>query len=230
MFQNLKEKFEAKRAVWAEETQARINNYAILERRKMLAEMKRKETLQSLLNSEVSKYLKTVLPTFLLKPEASRALLNMLHARSEGTVSINLNMTKEMRQTHLFYHNELDVFITLLERKGFVLEGNEDLFLTSFLTTLREYNYRLCIDVYGDFVPDDASLLEAFDRYFETVEDKFKYESGNVDFFAAYLNQKGIVDGNLTKSRLKRKLKQYEKANKHEFKLKKLERKLQNIS
>lgn len=230
MFHNLKEKFEAKRAVWAEQTQQRINEYAELERKSSLMEMKRKEKLQTLLNTEVEKYLRTVHPTFLLKPEVNRALLNMLHARSEGTVSINLSMTKEMRKAYSFYHNELKVFIDLLERKGFKMEGKEELFLTSFLAKLRENNYRLCLDVYGDFVPDNASLFEAFDRYFDVVEDEFKYESGNVDFFASYLNYKGIADYIWTKGRLKRKLKQYEKANKHEFKLKKLERKLRDIS
>ncbi|PYZ93821.1 hypothetical protein CR194_11795 [Salipaludibacillus keqinensis] len=229
MFQQLKNKFEAKRAVWSQETQQRMTEYAELERKTALLEMKRNEKMQSLVNTEVEKYLRTVHPTFLLKPDVSRALLNMLHARSEGTVSININMTKEMRKAYSFYHSELKIFLNLLERKGYVIEGSEETFLNTFLTKLRENNYRLCLDIYGDFVPEGATLFEAFDRYFDIVEDDYKYESGNVDFFASYLNQKNI-DFSWTKGRLKRKLKQYEKANKHEFKLKQLERRLREIS
>ncbi|WP_280769991.1 hypothetical protein [Salipaludibacillus daqingensis] len=230
MFQNLKNKFEAKRAVWTQETQQRIAEYADFERRTALLEMEKNEKMQSLLNTEVEKYLRTVHPTFLLKPEVSRALLNMLYSRSEGTVSINMSMTKEMRKAYSFYHNELKIFLNLLERRGFQLEGNEDKFLMLFITKLRENNYRKCMNLYGDFVPDGSSLFQAFDLYFEVVEDEYKYTSGNVDFFASYLNQKEIVDYSWTKSRLKRKLKQYENANKHEFKLKQLEKRLKNIS
>ncbi|WP_416151562.1 hypothetical protein ACM26V_11550 [Salipaludibacillus sp. HK11] len=230
MFQNLKNKFEAKRAVWALGTQQRITEYAEFERKIAMLEMERTEKMQSLLNTEVESYLKTVHPTFLLKPEVYRAILNMLHARSEGTVSINMSMTKEMREAFAFFHNELKVFLNLLERRGFQVEGNEETFLTTFLTKLRENNYRRCLDVYGDFVPEGASLTEAFDLYFELVEDDAKYDSGNVDFFASYLNLKNIVDYSWTKGRLKRKLKQYEKENKNEFKLKKLEKRLKNIS
>ena len=230
MFTNLKNKFEAKRAEWSQQTQQRITEYAETERQSALLEMRKIEKMQSILNTEVEKYLRTVHPTFLLKPDVHHALLNMLHSRSEGTVSINMNMTKEMRKAYSFYHNELKIFLSLLERKGFQVEGNEETFLTTLLTNLRENNHRLCMNLYGDFVPDDANLFQAFDRYFEVVEDEFKYESGNVDFFASYLNQKGIINYSLTKSHLKRKLKQYEKANKHEFKLKKLEKRLKDIS
>ena len=99
MFQNIKNKFEAKRAVWAEQTQQRIAEYAEQEQKSALEKMDKEERKQRILNEEVGKYLKAVHPTFLLKPEAHKALLNMLHARSEGTVSINFNMTKEMRKT-----------------------------------------------------------------------------------------------------------------------------------
>lgn len=230
MFQSFKNKLEAKRAVWSEDTQQRIAKYAEEERNEALIQMEKNERVQSILNTEVEKYLRTVHPSFLLKPEVHRALLNMLYARSEGTVSINMTMTKEMRKAYSFYHNELKIFISLLERKGFVLEGYENTFLTTLLAKLRENNYRACLENYGDFVPEDSTLTKAFDLYFEVVEEDFKYNSGSVDFFAIYLNHKNIIDFTWTKSRLKRKLKQYEKANKQEFKLKQLERKLKNIS
>ncbi|MGJ9382312.1 hypothetical protein [Salipaludibacillus sp. CF4.18] len=230
MFQSLKSKLEAKRAVWSEGTQQRIAKHAEKERNEALFQMKKNERVQTLLNTEVEKYLRTVHPTFLLKPEVHRALLNMLHARSEGTVSISMTMTSEMRKAYSFYHNELKIFISLLERKGFALAGYEDTFLTTLLTKLRENNYRSCLELYGDFVPEGSTLTKAFDLYFEVVEKEFKYNSGSVDFFAIYLNHKNIVDFTWTKSRLKRKLKQYEKENKQEFKLKQLERKLKDIS
>lgn len=233
MFLNFINKFEAKRAVWAQETQQRITEYAELERELAMLEMKQNEKMQSLLNTGVEKYLKTVHPSFLLKPDIYRALLNMLYSRSEGTVSINMSMTKEMRKAYSFYHNELKFFINSLEKEGYQLEGNEETFLTSLLSKLRENNYRHCINQYGDFVPSGSSLFQAFDRYFEVVENEFKYEPGNVDFFASYLNHKEIVNYSWTKSHLKRNLKQYEKANKHDFKLKKLEKqfnKLKDIS
>lgn len=230
MFQNLKNKIEAKRAVWAQETQQRIAEYAELERESALLKIQRMEKMQLLLNTEVEKYLRTVHPTFLLKPDVYHALLNMLYSHSEDAVSINMSMTKEMRKAYSFYHNELKVFLSLLERKGYQLEGNEETFLTTLLTNLRENNYQYCINQYGDFVPSGSSLFEAFDRYFEMVEDEFKYASGNVDFFAVYLNQKGIVNYSWTKVSLKKHLKQYEKANKHDFRLEKLERRLKDIS
>ncbi|ADU31554.1 hypothetical protein [Evansella cellulosilytica] len=230
MFQHLIKKFEAKRAVWAEETQQRIMAYAEQERLEALRRMKKEEEQQCLLNNEVEKYLRTVHPTFLLKPEVQKALLNMLQARSEGTVSVNISMTKEMRKAYSYYHSEFKIFVQLLEHKGYKVSNNEELFLNTFITKLREKNYQLCMEKYGDFVPDNATIYEAFEHYFEIVEDQFKYESGNVDFFAIYLNQKGIAGDDWTKSRLKRKLKHYEKANKDEVRMKRLEKRLENIS
>ncbi|WP_078594954.1 hypothetical protein [Evansella clarkii] len=229
MFQTIKNRFEAKRAVWSEQTQQRIAEYAKQEQSASLRKMDMEEKQQRLLNEEVDKYLKTVHPAFLLKPEVNKALLNMLHARSEGTVSINLNMTKEMRKAYSFYHNDLKIFLQLLERKGFKVSGNEELFLNTFLTKLREKNFRVNFDQYGDFLPESVTLADALELYFDTVEAENKYDSGKIDFFAVYLNQKGITDIPLTKSRLKRKLKQFERANKDEFKMKQLERRLNGI-
>src|SRR5690554_6060103 len=124
MFQNLMRKFEAKRAVWTRETEQRIKEYAELERQTTLKRMEWEQKQQVLLNEEVRKYLRTVHPSFLLKPEIYKALLNMLHARSEGSASVNINMTKDMRKTYAYYHNELKVFLKLLERKGYILTGN----------------------------------------------------------------------------------------------------------
>ncbi|WP_147805154.1 hypothetical protein [Alkalicoccus halolimnae] len=230
MFAGIKSKLEKKRTLWSMETQDRIEQFAAMERSRSMKEMEKKQTQQSILNQEVSKYLQTVNPTFLLKPETHRALLNMFYARAEGTFNINLSMTKEMRKAYSFYHSELKVFIALLERKGFQLEGQEELFLQTFLTKLRENNYRLLSDSYGDFVPDNASVTEAFELYIATVDKDNKYESGHLDFFATYLNHKNIADFTWTKGRMKRKLKHYEKSHKQEFKLKELERRLQKIS
>lgn len=230
MFAELKTRLNQKRAVWSQETQERIEQYAAYERQRSMKEMDRKQAQQSILNQEVEKYLRTVHPTFLLKPETHRALLNMLYARSEGTFNVNLSMTKDMRRAYSFYHDELKVFLSLIERKGFQTEGQEELFLQSFLTKLRENNYRSLSEAYGDFVPEEASVTEAFERYIDTVAEGNKYESGHLDFFATYLNHKGIADFTWTKGRMKRKLKHYEKAHKQEFKLKELERRLQRIS
>ncbi|SDO12947.1 hypothetical protein [Alkalicoccus daliensis] len=230
MFAGLKTRIEEKRALWSKETQERIERFAAFERRRSLEDMEREQSQHFILNQEVGKYLKTVNPTFLIKPEVNRALLNMLYARSEGTFSINMSMTKEMRKAYSFYHNELKVFIELIERKGFRMEGQEKFFMENFLTKLRENNFRYLTEVYGDFVPAEASITEAFELYLETVDFENKYESGHLDYFATYLNQKGIADFTWTKGRMKRKLKQFEKATKQEFKLKQLERRLQKIS
>ncbi|UCZ52358.1 hypothetical protein LGQ02_16135 [Bacillus shivajii] len=230
MFQTLKEKFEAKRAVWAEETQQRIAQYAEQEQLSSLKSMNKEEQEQNFLNVEVEKYLKTVHPAFLLKPEVTKAIFNMLHARSEGTVSININMTKEMRKAYSFYHNELKVFLRLLERKGFCLEGNEEKFLTTIITKLREKNYHECLEQYGDFLPENATIVEAFECYLETVEKERKYDCGKLDFFTSYLNQKGIAGITWSPAKLKRKLKQFERMNKDEFKMKQLEKRLEKIS
>ncbi|ADH98749.1 hypothetical protein [Salisediminibacterium selenitireducens] len=230
MFQVLRSKLEAKRAVWSQETQQRIAEYAELEKQSALLEMERKESVQSLLNTEIGKYLRTEHPTFLLKPDVYRALLNMLHTRSEGTFNVSLTMTKDMRRAYAYYHNELKYFIDVIERKGFRLDGQEELFLNSFLTKLRENNYRYNLEQYGDFIPEHTSLIQAFDAYLEVMDTHEYLDSGKLDFFATYLNHKDIADFTWTKSKLKRKLKQYLKSHKHEFKMKKIERKLQDIS
>ncbi|PRO65371.1 hypothetical protein [Alkalicoccus urumqiensis] len=230
MFTGLKSRFEEKRAFLSRQTQDRIEQFASFERQQSLIEMERSQSQQSILNQEIGKYLKTVHPTFLLKQDVHRALLNMLYSRSEGTFNMNLSMTKEMRKAYSFYHNELKIFIALLERRGFRMEGREELFMQTFLTKLRENNYRYLSDVYGDFVPENASIAGAFEAYIDAVDRKDKYESGHLDFFATYLNQKGIADFTWTKNKMKRKLKQYEKAHKQEFKLKQLERRLQKTS
>lgn len=230
MFQVLRNKLEAKRAVWSQETQQRIAEYAEFEKQSALLEMERKESVQSLLNAEIGKYLRTEHPTFLLKTDVYRALLNMLHTRSEGTFNVSLTMTKDMRRAYSYYHNELKYFIDVLERKGFKLDGQEELFLESFLTKLRENNYRYNLEQYGDFIPENASLIQAFDAYLEVMDTHEYLDSGKLDFFATYLNHKDIADFTWTKSKLKRKLKQYLKSHKHEFKMKKIERKLQDIS
>lgn len=230
MFQTLVKKFEAKRAVWAQETQQRIAEYAKQERLEALKRMEKEQQQQQLLNVEVEKYLRTIHPSFLLKPEVYQALLNMLHARSEDSFSVNLSMTSEMRKAYSYYHNELKFFLLLLEKKGYKLTGNEENFLNTFLTKLRENNYHYCIEQYGDFLPELASLEMAFELYFETVDDDKKYDSGNLDFFAVYLNRKGIInDIQWNKTKLKKKLKQFEKSHLAEVKLKKLEKRMNNI-
>ena len=230
MFQVLKNKLEAKRAVWSQETQERIAEYAEFEKKSALIEIEKKESVQSFLNAEIGKYLRTEHPTFLLKPDVYRAVLNMLHSRSEGTFNVSLSMTKEMRRAYSYYHNELKYFIDVLERKGFKFEGREELFLNSFLAKLRENNYKYNLEQYGDFLPEKVSLIEAFDAYLELMDTHEYLDSGKLDFFATYLNHKNIADFSWTKSKLKRKLKQYLKSHKHEFKMKKIERKLQDIS
>ncbi|NJP36928.1 hypothetical protein [Alkalicoccus luteus] len=230
MLTSLKTKISQKRAVWMQETQERIEQFAQFEQKRSLEELERSQSQQFILNQEVGRYLKTVHPTFLLKPEVHRALLNLLYARAEGRFSMSISMTEEMRKAYSFYHNELKIFITLLGRRGFQIEGQEELFLQTFLTKLRENNFRRLLDVYGDFIPEDALITEAFARYVDTVDASSKYESGHLDFFATYLNHKNIADFTWTKGRLKRKLKQFDKASREENKLKQLERKLQNIS
>ncbi|CAM3981000.1 hypothetical protein [Alkalicoccus chagannorensis] len=230
MFASMKTKLESKRAVLAEQTQQRIEQFAQFERQQSLEEMERQQSQQSILNQEVGKYLKTVHPAFLLKSEVNRAVLNMIYSRSEGTFNMNVSMTKEMRKAYSFYHNELKIFLSLLERKGFNLEGQEELFMQSFLTKLQENNFRYLADTYGEFVSENASITEAFEAYLDTVDRGSRYEIGHLDFFSSYLNQKGIVSFSWTTSRLKRKLRQYERAHKQEFKMKELERRLQRIS
>ncbi|AOM82111.1 hypothetical protein [Salisediminibacterium beveridgei] len=230
MFQVLKNKLEAKRAVWSQETQERIAEYAEFEKKSALIEMEKKESVQTFLNAEIGKYLRTEHPTFLLKPDVYRAVLNMLYSRSEGTFNVSLTMTKDMRRAYSYYHNELKYFIDILEKKGFKFEGREQLFLNSFLTKLRENNFRYNLDQYGDFLPENASLIESFDAYLELMDTYEYLDSGKLDFFATYLNHKDIADFTWTRSKLKRMLKQYLKSHKHEFKMKKIERKLQDIS
>lgn len=230
MLAELKTRFEEKRAVWSKETQERIERFSAMEQRRSLEDMEREQSQQFILNQEVGKYLKTVHPTFLLKKDVNQALLNLLYARTEGTFSMNISMTKEMRKAYSFYHNELKIFIALLERKGFQMAGQEKLFLGTLLTRLRENNYRYLSEIYEDFVPENATVTEAFEFYIDQMSYENKYESGHLDFFALYLNEKNIADFTWTKSGLKRRLKQFEKANKEEFKLKQLERRMQKIS
>ncbi|QKS72121.1 hypothetical protein FLK61_36280 [Paenalkalicoccus suaedae] len=215
MLGQLRQRFTAKKERFAEETQERIRQYATLERQAALQDMKQKHESQTLLNQAVSEYLTTVHPSFLLHPDVHRAVLNMLFARSEGTFSMSISMTKEMRKAYSFYHNDLKPFIVALEERGFRLNGNEELFLTSLLTKLRETNYRMLSERYGDFISIEMSLSDAFYRYFVVVPRESRFESGHLDFFATYLNHKKIEDFTWTKNKMKRQLRQFAKQHKH---------------
>lgn len=226
MFQTWKRKFAAKQAVWARETQQRIAEYAEHERQEIMEKLSREQQEWLVFNNEINNYLKTVQPVFLLKPEVCKALLNLLYARSDGTAGASVSLTKEVRKAYAFYHKELKVFLNLLERKGCSIQGKEERFLTMFMAKLRERNYQSHLEYYSDIIPGQCSVTEAFAMYFEAVEEENTYESGHVDFFATHLKNKRIVDAGLPLSRLIRNLKQYEKENKDDIEMRRLEKRL----
>ncbi|MBU8907559.1 hypothetical protein [Desertibacillus haloalkaliphilus] len=229
MFGALKKKFEEKRQSLSQETQQRIQEFAERQREEALAIAKREEEESRTIIADVDKYLSTTHLSFLLKPEISKAVLNMLYARSEGRKSPILQMTKEMRKAHMFYHKELSIFIRILEKKGVTLKGNEERFFTIFMNKLSENNFNACYDRYGDFIRKGASLEEAIAHYLEVVEEEFKFESGRLDFFAKYLIEKNIVSSSFNKSKLKKKIKAFEKSNEEEYKVKEMEKRLEQM-
>ncbi|WP_100398640.1 hypothetical protein [Bacillus sp. FJAT-44742] len=230
MLGTLKERMTWQRQKWAEETKERIREYAEFQRLESLKEIEKEEKTNEILHQEIDRYLKTAHPSFLLKPEVARALLNRLYARSSGRSSLSIHITREMRKASAFYNKEMVIFIMLLERKGVTFEGNEEKFMTIFMNKLSENNYRYCMEKYGDFVSEYESLEDAMYHYLEAVEENDKYESGHVDFFTKYLINKGILPAVTVKSKMRRRLKEFEHLHAEDYKVRKMEKRLQEIS
>ncbi|SDH05107.1 hypothetical protein SAMN05192534_101448 [Alteribacillus persepolensis] len=229
MLKAMKEKFNQKRNVWAQETAQRIEEYAEQQRLASLRYMKKQEEINQLLHQEIEKYLYTIHPSFLLNPDVVRALHNRLIARSQGRFSVSLHVTSEMRLALDFYNTDLSVFIRLLEKKGFQLKGNEERFLTALLNKLSENNYRMYIERYGDFVQSHHTLQDAMYQYLERVEDYNKIDSGRLDFLHKYLVNKGLLSSDFSRKKMKRLVKSFDKMYADEYKISKLEKRMQEI-
>ncbi|MFB4165949.1 hypothetical protein ACE1TI_19655 [Alteribacillus sp. JSM 102045] len=229
MLKAMKHKFNQKRAVWAEETAQRIEEYAEQQRTASLEKMRKEEELNHLLHHEIEKYLYTIHPSFLLNPDVVKALHNRLIARSQGRFSISLHVTSEMRLALDFYNSDLSIFIRLLENKGFELKGNEERILTALLNKLSENNYRMYFDRYGDFVSENNSLQNAIYNYLKMVEDHSKYDSGRLDFLHKYLINKGLLSPEFTKKKMKKLVKSFDKMYADEYKLTRLQKRMHDI-
>ncbi|MFB5661758.1 hypothetical protein [Alteribacillus sp. HJP-4] len=226
MLKAIRQKFEEKRASWALETENRINEYSVQKRADALSKLKKEEEINHLLHQEMENYLYTIHPSFLLKPEVAKALHNRLLARSQGKFCVAVHVTSDMRMALDFYNSDLSIFIRLLEKKGFKLNGNEERFLTAFLNKLSENNYRLFMDRFGDFVNEHDNIDAAFIKYLELVEDHRKYDHGQLDFLNKYFINKGVVAPDCTKRKLKKLVKSFEKAHATEYKLTRLEKRM----
>ncbi|SFE35784.1 hypothetical protein [Alteribacillus iranensis] len=229
MLKAMRERFNQKRAEWAVETQQRIEEYAEQTRAQTLKKMQEEEEMNTMLHHEIDKYLDTIHPSFLLNPDVSRSLYQRLLARSQGRTPISLSLTSEMRLALDFYHSDLSIFIRLLEKKGFKWRGNENKFLSALLNKLSENNYRRYMDRYGDFAMEGQSLEEALLKYLEVVEDHNKFESGRIDFLNKYLINKGLLASDYTNKKLKKLVKTVGKLHEDDYKLVRLEKRMQGI-
>ncbi|WP_125555795.1 hypothetical protein [Salibacterium salarium] len=229
MLKAMKQKLDQKRVILAEGTAQRIEDYAESQHREALEKMKREEAVNHLLHQEIDKYLYTIHPSFLLNPDAASALQNRLIARSQGKLSFSLHVTSEMRLAHDFYNTDLSVFVRLLEKKGFSLLGNEGRFLTALLNKLSENNYRIYEDRYGSFINKHDTLYDAVYKYLEMADDKNKYESGRIDFLNKYLINKGLLEPDYTKKKLRKLMKSLEKKHSEDYKVTRLEKRMTEI-
>ncbi|MGY4690023.1 hypothetical protein [Salibacterium sp. K-3] len=229
MLKAVKDTFNQKKLVWAEETAGRIEEYAARKKQQTLHKMKKEEELNHLLHQEMDKYLYAIHPSFLLHPDAARTLHNRLLARSEGRLSFSLHITSEIRLALDFYHSDLVVFIRLLEKKGVRIEGNEERFINALSNKLSENNYRIYMERFGDFADHASTLEEAVCRYLEIAGDTNKHESGRIDFLIKYLINKQLLVSDMDHRKMKRLLKTLERKYAEDYQVTRLERRMGEI-
>lgn len=230
MLNKIKSAFDQQRERWSRETRERIKAYEEEEKMKSIQRMKKEEAMNQLLHRETEKYLETIHPSYLLHPDAEKILRQKLIAYGEGRSYFTFSLNSEVRLTQDFYKSDLIYFIRLLEKKGFVMKGNEERFVTTLLNKLSENNYLMYLDRYGNFVKENDTLQNALYKYLELVEEGHTYDSGRLDFLNKYLIYKGLLTPDFTKKKLKKMIKQLEKQYHDQYKLTRLEKRINNIS
>jgi hypothetical protein len=202
------------------------------EERKAKEEIRRAKELeeQNILNKELDKYLSTVHPTFLLVPEVKKALYQILHARSYGT-NLEVTLTEELFETLMsFYNQELNIFLKLLENKGYTLKGREKEFVDSMISKIEEINYLTHLNKYGDFVDENDNLKAACYKFFELSGADNIYDAGVLSFILRYFYNKGVTSEEYNVWKFSEKLEEYFKVYEVEMQVLRMEKRLENSS
>lgn len=192
-------------------------------------ERKRTEELNKMVEIEMDKYLNITLPAILLHSRVKEDIYSILKARgSEITLTrVKANIRQKTDTVVELYDNHINVFIELLESKGYKLKGNEKTFIDMLESKIRNINYEKCMRKFGDST--HTELKEAFFQYIDVfVDDCFKV--GAQDFLSEYLFKNNLTNTKLTVEQIDEKLKDMKKLYDLDFKVRQLENRLNNSS
>ncbi|SFL72553.1 hypothetical protein [Salibacterium qingdaonense] len=209
MLKAVKEKAAHQNLVRAEGTTQRMEKFTENQTR---LRIKEEEKWNHFLHQEIKMYLYTIHPSFLLHPDAARALQNRLLARSEGKRMISLHVKSEVCLALDFYQSDLAFFIQDLETKGFQLSENEERFMKALHNKLSENNYYLYFERFGDFAAQAETLEEALLCYLETAGSQNKYGSGRIDFLLKYLINKELLVPEMNHKKMRKLIKSLDRS------------------
>lgn len=229
MLKAMKQKWMDKRDQLARQTEERIQGYNTDLQVQMRQRRENDDWTDDLLNKDIEKYLYTIHPSFLLNDRVNRALYNRLLARAQGKYSLTLSVTSEMKLALDFYNTDLAVFLRLIEKKGFQLQGNEERFLLTLMNRLSENNYRMYKERYSELDAHNASLSDAVTSYLQQVPRAYQLETGRLDFFYKFLISEGLLPAGTTKKKLKKVIKSSNKKRAGDHQLERMERRLDRI-
>ncbi|MFD2704517.1 hypothetical protein [Salibacterium lacus] len=210
MLKAVKEKVAHQNLVRAEGTAQRMETFTEKQKQQARLRIKEEEKWNHFLHQEIKTYLYTIHPSFLLHPDAARALQNRLLARSEEKRMISLHVTSEVHLALDFYQSDLVFFIQDLETKGFQLSGNEERFMKALHNKLSENNYHIYFERFGDFAAQAPTLEEALLCYLDTAGSQNKYGSGRMDFLVKYLINKELLVPEMNHKKMRKLIKSLE--------------------
>lgn len=202
------------------------------ERRLRLEEEERKKEEESnkILEIEMDKYLKTTNPAIILHPRMKENIYAILDARARTSgkdADIMAASEEEVNALMNYYNEDLNVFIKLLENKGYKLEGREGNFVTMLESKTRELNYNICKKKIGEDIHTD--LKKTFFHYIDVFGDDCRGIS-QIDFISEYLYRNNLTDKKLTVQQISDKLTEMKKLYDLDFKVRKMENRLNNSS
>ncbi|SFP44347.1 hypothetical protein [Salibacterium halotolerans] len=211
MLKAVKEKVAKQDSCRVERAAGRIENPVEKEKQTARFRNKEEEKWNHFLHQEIETYLYTIHPSFLLHPDAMRALHNRLLARSKGRRLVSLHVTSEVNLALDFYQSDLTFFLEYLEKKGFQLSGNEERLMKAMQNKLSENNYYIYFERFGDFAADAVTLEKALLDYLETAGSQNKYGSGRMDFLVKYLINKELLNPEVNHKKMRKLVKSLER-------------------
>lgn len=189
-------------------------------------ELKQKEIWDGL-SLEIEKYIKTTHATFLITYGMREFMIALLEKTySNKALNINTPLSEEFMDMFVKYNNdELSVFLGLMLKKGYSINGIEKQFTDFFIDTTYKYNYDLFIEKYlSEFnnINSDKLLIE---KCFDLFGEEEIYQTNVCGFILEYIKVNKLIS-NINIQNISGSIENIISKYKHEIKIQKMQERI----